>query len=204
MGLCYCGDVTYISIEEECRSLSNVGNGQRTRQVTLAQKPQPLIFSLAEFSTVRCSLRSSERAALIAAEIRFDSCCILQEESQSIWWELGPVTLKAFLPTLSRRSQSPSHFPDRCPGHCSNQTYFSERKPDPASCQCHQSHSIPSPLLSGMHFSHPFLFSIPLVSRQRCPGQSQGSVFGCPRSIHPLWWNRILGAPLCLLVSISG
>lgn len=114
------------------------------------------------------------------------------------------VTLKAFLPTLSRRSQSLSHFPDRCPGHCSNQTYFSERKPDPASCQCHQSHSIPSPLLSGMHFSHPFLFSIPLVSRQRCPGQSRGSVFSCPRSIHPLWWNRILGPPLCLLVSISG
>lgn len=113
------------------------------------------------------------------------------------------VTLNAVLPTLSRRSQSLSHVPDRCPGHCSNQTYFSERKPDPASCQCHQSHSIPSPLLSGMHFSNPFLFSIPLVSRQRCPGQSRGSVFGCPRSIHPLWWNRILGPPLCLLVSIS-
>lgn len=92
VGLCYCGDVTYICIEEECWSLSNVGNGQRTRQVTLAQKPQRLtvIFSLAEFSTVRCSLRSGELAALIDAEIRFDSCCILQEESQSIWWEPGP------------------------------------------------------------------------------------------------------------------
>lgn len=89
---CYCGDVTYICIEEECWSLSNVGNGQRTRQVTLAQKPQPLtvIFSLAEFSTARRSLRSGKRAALIDAEIRFDSCCVLQEESQSIWWEPGP------------------------------------------------------------------------------------------------------------------
>lgn len=97
------------------------------------------------------------------------------------------VTLKAFLPTLSRRSfsLSLSHFPATCPGHCSNQTYFSGRKPDPASCQRHQSHSIPPPLLSGMHFSHPFLFSIPLVSRQRCLGLSRGSVFGCPRSIHP-------------------
>lgn len=114
------------------------------------------------------------------------------------------VTLKAFSPTLSRRSQSLSHFPGRCPGHCSNQTYFSERKPDPASCQCHQSHSIRSPLLLGMHSSPPFLFFIPLVSRQQCLGQSRGSVFGCPRSIHPLWWNRILGPPLCLLVSISG
>lgn len=63
------------------------------------------------------------------------------------------VTLKAFLPILSRRSQSLSHFPDRCPGHCSNQTYFSEWKP---SCQCHQCHSIPSPLLSGMHFTRSY------------------------------------------------
>lgn len=88
----YSGDVTYIWREEECWSLSNVGNGQRTRQVTLAQKPQPLtvIFSLAEFPTERCSLRSGECAALIDAQIRFDSCCVLQEESQSIWWELGP------------------------------------------------------------------------------------------------------------------
>lgn len=52
-----------------------------------------------------------------------------------------------------------------------------------------------------MHFSHPFSLSIPLVSRQGCPGQSQGSVFSCPRSIHFLWWNRILDL-LCVYWSL--
>lgn len=88
---------------------------------------------------------------------------------------------------------------------------FSERKPDPTGYQCHQwppvlpCHSIPSLLLSGMHFSHSFLFSLPLLSGPWCPRQSGGQcVFGCPRSIHPLWWNGIQWPPLCPVVSIPG
>lgn len=90
------------------------------------------------------------------------------------------------------------------------QVCFPGEKLDPTGCQCHHwtpvllCHSIPSLHLSGMHFSHSFVLSLPLFSGPWCPGQSGGDVrFGCPRSIHPFWWNRIHWPPLCPVVSIS-
>lgn len=119
------------------------------------------------------------------------------------------VTLKAFLQTLSTRSQYLLHVPDRCPGHCSNQAYFSQRKLDPASCQCQQCppplsfNPTSPPLRNALQWLHLILH--PSCLQAAVPWAVWGQfVHGCPRSIHPLWWNGILGPPLCLLVSISG
>lgn len=90
------------------------------------------------------------------------------------------VTLKAFLQTLSTRSRLSSTsqtdvqviVPTRPTFQRENSILLATSvTSDPLPC-----HSIPSPLLSGMLFSRLFLFPIPLVSRQRCPGQSGGSV----------------------------
>lgn len=51
-----------------------------------------------------------------------------------------------------------------------------------------------------------FCTRLPFFSRPLCPIGSLGAVcvFGCSRSIHPLWWNRIQWPPLCPVVPIPG
>lgn len=184
----HSGYMTYICRVQECWSLSNAECGLRTWQVILAHKPQlfTVIFPCAVFSTTNGNFRVSECAALIDAEIEFDSCYILQGEPWSIRWEPGQGYIKG-IPVNPQHStaQDPSlcfSLSDRCPSHCFFWACFSERKPNPTGCQCHQwppvlpCHSIPSLLLSGMHFSHSFLFSLPLFFGPWCPRQSGGNV----------------------------
>lgn len=116
-------------------------------------------------------------------------------------------------PQLST-AQDPSFcfsLPDKCQSYCFFWACFSEGKLNPTGCRCHQwplvlpCHSIPSLLLSGMHFSHSFVLAFPF-SPDHCALGSLGAVcvFGCSRSIHPLWWNRIQWPPLCPVVPIPG
>lgn len=132
--LYHFGDMTYICIEEECWSLSNVGYGLRTRQVILAHKPLLLaVIFFAVFLTGRRGFGAGECAAVIDAAIEFDSCYILQGEPQSIWWEPGQSYIKGILVNSQHSTVQELSLrfplPDRCPSHCFFEPTFQRDNP---------------------------------------------------------------------------
>ena len=141
----------------------------------------------------------------------------LKGEPWSIRWEPGQGYIKG-IPVNPQHSiaQDPSlcfSLSDRCQSHCFMEPAFQRENPILLATSV-TSAPPPCPPLSFNPVSPPsrnaleslFLILPPsFLSGPWCPRQSGGSVcFAWPRSIHPIWWNRIQWPPLCPVVSIPG
>lgn len=199
--------MTYICRVEEDWSLSNAW-GLRTSQVMLAHNT--LLFTV----NLSFSVFNNMKPKSVHFNRSGNSVWFMYSTRGAMRYSAenpGMVTLKAFQWTLSSQqhritvSVSPCHIDAKVIVFANLlsrwKTQSSQPPVSPLSPSVIQSHLSSFQVCSSVIL----LYSLSLFSLDHgALGSLMGDVqFGCPRSIHPFWWNRIHWSPLCPVVSIS-